>query len=140
MSNCACGLTRAELDAHGWVDGSGRCKAPFELPNGEERIGCGKLYASHPTSLGKNNLCNLNKKSNLLIFIYVYFDRLDISNHRVGITPRIGFVFVGYGISFKLNLLTAGNMYIFLTFAFHFQNLIRLFLFNFYFKSIFLKI
>jgi hypothetical protein len=98
MSNCACGLTRAVLDAHGWVDGmSCRCKVHLNSPMEKKESDAGS-FTSHPTSLGKNNLCNLNKKSNLLIFIYVYFDRLDISNHRVGVTPRIGFVFVGYGI------------------------------------------
>jgi hypothetical protein len=48
--SCPCGLTRAELDAHGWVSEKGRCQAPYEDANGEEKIGCGKLYASHPSA------------------------------------------------------------------------------------------
>ena len=49
--NTPCGLTRQELDAHNWLDNdTGRCNAPYEDEDGVEKRGCGKLYASHPSS------------------------------------------------------------------------------------------
>jgi hypothetical protein len=49
--NTPCGLTRQELDAHNWVNlTTGRCNAPYEDTDGVEKLGCGKLYASHPSS------------------------------------------------------------------------------------------
>ena len=46
-----CGLTQEKLDAHvGWLTADGMCNALFELENGEIKTGCGKPYASHPSS------------------------------------------------------------------------------------------
>ena len=46
-----CGLTQEKLDAHNWLDNdTGRCNAPYEDEDGVEKRGCGKLYASHPSS------------------------------------------------------------------------------------------
>ena len=44
-----CGLTREELDAHGFVNENQRCTALFEDGDGNERV-CNKLYASHRSS------------------------------------------------------------------------------------------
>jgi len=46
-----CGLTKGELDAHvGWLNvETGMCNAPFE-DAGVAKRGCGRMYASHPSS------------------------------------------------------------------------------------------
>mmetsp|Transcript_32979 Transcript_32979/g.61496 ORF Transcript_32979/g.61496 Transcript_32979/m.61496 type:complete len:82 (-) Transcript_32979:1179-1424(-) len=51
-----CGLTQEKLDTHNWVDEEGRCAAPYEDENGVEKVGCGKLYTSHPSSAQQSPL------------------------------------------------------------------------------------
>jgi hypothetical protein len=50
--NTPCGLTQEKLEARDWkwVGENGECIAPFKNANGEIQIGCGELYASHPSS------------------------------------------------------------------------------------------
>ena len=50
--NTPCGLTKEKLDAHaGWLNvETGMCNAPFEDKNGVPKRGCGRMYASHPSS------------------------------------------------------------------------------------------
>jgi len=56
--NTPCGLTQEKLEARDWkwVGENGECIAPFKNANGEIQIGCGELYASHPSSAQGNEL------------------------------------------------------------------------------------
>ena len=46
-----CGLTKEELREFKWVgEETGMCNAPFEDETGVAKRGCGRMYASHPSS------------------------------------------------------------------------------------------
>jgi len=58
LTQCPCGLTRAELDAHAELFLNGQiCKAEYTKTDGTIGV-CGKRYADHPSATTSSNQGN----------------------------------------------------------------------------------